>query len=150
MAEIEGRLKEALEQQQQQQATSGAHIAELEAQLAQLRAAAETRVEELASAGWGRKAEVEEVRAQAAAAAAYAPTFFAHEKDPFQGPKVQPAAVDTTAAEEAPQKKLKHNATVSSGAYMSCKLSVVADPNSKVYERLTAEEIDTSTQAAPS
>jgi hypothetical protein len=26
---------------------------------------------------------------------------------------------------------------------MSCKLSVVADPNSKVYERLTAEEIDT-------
>jgi hypothetical protein len=78
-----------------------------------------------------------------AAAAAYAPTFFAHEKDPFQGPKVQPAAVDTTAAEEAPQKKLKHNATVSSGAYMSCKLSVVADPNSTVYKQLTTEEVDT-------
>jgi hypothetical protein len=80
---------------------------------------------------------------QAAAAAAYAPTFFAHKKDPFQGPKVQPAAVDTTAAEEAPKKKLKHSATVSYGATLSSRLSVVADPNSTVYKLLTTEEVDT-------
>ena len=72
---------------------------------------------------------------------AAAPTFFAPVEDPFDGPTVQPAAVETTEAETAPKKE--HSATVSYSATLSSRLSVVADPNSTVYKQLTTEEVDT-------